>query len=427
VKSAPPAVVLAFALSLALALLAGCPARAAVPKLPSQGGPAWIELQSDHFTLWTDAKPERARTLMRQIEHLRQVLIAIGFDNATDLSRSMVFALGSRSEALEFIREGMRAYAVSSFNAPIRQPMMVMPADFDGDDAHVITHELIHVVTGNLIPGQPRWFAEGMAEFFASVGLDPDKAVVEVGRPSPEIVRTLRNYRPLPVAQMLACTGGDCTNWDFYVSAWAMFAYLANQRTQDLIAYTTRLYALPVTPEGRDQAWRETFPDLTPATFDHELRKWIAYGKYGVRRFELKLATPTFAERTLNDTDVLAARATLRQIITGRRVAQVPDELTAALAADPTHLLAQLVREGFHQETTVEEMHRLTAAHPDDWRSWMLLFLAAKGGPEAAPAKQQACALLATRTEAFLRDWCDSKGTDAPGRPSPPPVPPPPS
>jgi hypothetical protein len=402
VKSAPPAVVLAV-----LVLLAGCPARAAVPKLPSQGGPAWIELQSDHFTLWTDAKPERARTLMRQIEHLRQVLVAIGFDNATDLSRSMVVAFGSRAETLAYIPERTLAYAVSAFLSPIRQPMIVMPADVDGDDAHVITHELIHVITGNLIPAQPRWFAEGMAEFFASVGLDPDKAVVEVGRPSRSIVGALRNYRPLPVEQMFACDS-VCGGWDFYVTGWAMFAYLANQRTQELIEYTTRLYALPLTREGREQAWREVFPDLTPAAFDHELRKWIAYGKYGVRRFELKLAAPRFAERALNDTDVLAVRAVLGS---GRAQAEgkVPEELAPALAADPTHLLAQLVRDAVRQPTTVEAMQRVTEAHPEDWRSWMLLSRAAKGGPEAAAAKQRACELLPANPQAFLRDWCTPK------------------
>lgn len=402
-KSAPRAVVLAVLIS--LAFLAGCPATAAVPKLPSQGGPAWIELQSDHFTLWTDAKPERARTLMRQIEHLRLVLIAIGFDNAHDLSRSMVFAFGSRAETLAYIRSGAIAYAVSGLFSPIRQPMIVMPADVGGDDAHVITHELIHLVTGNLIPAQPRWFAEGMAEFFASVGLDPDKAVVEVGRPSRAIVSNLRHVRPLPVERMFACNGGACADSDFYVTAWAMFAYLANQRTQELIAYTTRLYALPMTREGRAQAWREAFPDLTPETFDHELRKWIAYGKYGVRRFELKLAAPTFAERALNDTDVLAARALLGPGAEG----EVPAELTAALAADPTHLLAHLVRQSLKQPTTVDAMQRLTAAHPDDWRSWLLLFYAAENTPEAAPAKQKACELLATTTEASLRDWCTPK------------------
>ena len=63
------------ALLLALAACRG----PAVPAVPSQGGPAWIELASEHFTVWTDASRGRGVEMIREMEHLRQVVRGVGF------------------------------------------------------------------------------------------------------------------------------------------------------------------------------------------------------------------------------------------------------------------------------------------------------------------------------------------------------------
>ena len=41
-----------------LSMIACAPA---IPHLPSQGGPAWFEIKSEHFRLWTDDSIERGR------------------------------------------------------------------------------------------------------------------------------------------------------------------------------------------------------------------------------------------------------------------------------------------------------------------------------------------------------------------------------
>jgi hypothetical protein len=51
----------------------------AIPPLPAQGGPAWRELTSPHITLWTDTSADRAREIVSDAEHLRQVLIGTVF------------------------------------------------------------------------------------------------------------------------------------------------------------------------------------------------------------------------------------------------------------------------------------------------------------------------------------------------------------
>jgi hypothetical protein len=38
----------------------------AIPPVHGKGGPAWLELTSEHFTVWTNGDPSRARQLVRK-------------------------------------------------------------------------------------------------------------------------------------------------------------------------------------------------------------------------------------------------------------------------------------------------------------------------------------------------------------------------
>lgn len=52
-----------------------------------------------------------------------------------------------------------------------------------GARAAVVTHELTHVISHNVIANQPAWFAEGMAGFFETVRLDERRSTIELGAP----------------------------------------------------------------------------------------------------------------------------------------------------------------------------------------------------------------------------------------------------
>ena len=76
----------------ALVLVAACGGW--VPALPSQGGPAWVEVQSEHFTLWTDAGAGRGTELVEQMEYLHQIVFGVAFPTWPDAGRA--FAIGLR-------------------------------------------------------------------------------------------------------------------------------------------------------------------------------------------------------------------------------------------------------------------------------------------------------------------------------------------
>jgi hypothetical protein len=380
-----------------LVLLIACHAAcrgAALPALPSKGGPPWIEVESEHFTVWTDAPRTRILKLVREMEHLRQVVLGVGFAGTRIEGRSFVLALRDGDEVGVFVPEQFVAFAF--YGGALKQSGIVLPVD---GNREIITHELVHVIAFNVIRHQPRWFAEGLAGFFETVNADPDTSKGDVGQPNKNIVMRLRMTPPTPVAKMFACNDYKCMDDMFYATAWAMFSYLANTSPKELIQFSRRIDELP---EGRwMQAWSEAFPKLAPSELDHQIRKWLAYGKHTVWKFDVELQQWPVTERVLRDADVYAARALLRERF--RKVGEAePPELAAALAADSTHLIANLVKAEYAKAIDLALAKRIAEAHPNDWRAWWLVALGAKWqGDDARAAWETACALPGSPT-----DWC---------------------
>jgi len=248
------------------------------------------------------------------------------------------------------------------------------------------------------------------------VNLDPDRANGDVGQPLEHLVQQLRDAPPTPSARMFACREHACMDSNFYATAWAIFAYLANTHPQELLRYAQRLDELPPDPAAQEQAWSEVFPALTPDKLDHEVRSWLAYGRHTVWRFNIKLQDWPVTERPLRDADVLAARAAMRQVFANPSDAPAP-ELAGALAAEPTNLLANLVKSGYKQPISAAEAHAVADAHADDWRAWWLLGYSADWhGDDGRTAWEKACALVAQHpTAAVPPRWCEplaTRGTD---------------
>src|SRR5262245_24202764 len=78
-----------------LGVVAGC--AATLPAVPGKGGPPWLELTSEHFTVLTDADQFTASGLMRQLEQVHQVLVGVAFPAAAR-GRILVFALRDDEE-----------------------------------------------------------------------------------------------------------------------------------------------------------------------------------------------------------------------------------------------------------------------------------------------------------------------------------------
>jgi Protein of unknown function (DUF1570) len=367
-----------------MALLVAC--GPVIPPLPSRGGPAWLEVESEHFTLWTDASAERGHELMRELE-LRHQLLGTAMKHPLSNQRAFVIALRGSRETGEYLPHDAIAFAWDARN-PTRQPGILLAAN-NQDRDHVVSHELTHVISYGFLKNQPHWLAEGIATYFEMVDLESGERSVPVGLPRGDRAAFLLRSRPLEAARLFACRQPRCMNGLFYATSWAVFSFLINQRFDQLHRYLQRLNELP--DDQQAEAWAEAFADLPPDRLDDELSKWLRSGELALPRIEVAVHEVATRERPLGDADVLAARSLLALRFKGVEPAHIAAE--EALAIDRTNLIARLVNTELTHEIAPTDARATAAAHPDDWRAWRLVVHAVKDRAEAEAARARVCTL----------------------------------
>ena len=379
-----------------VAVLGAC--GAAVPPVRGKGGPAWTELTSQHFTVWTDGDPANVRELMREMEYLREVVGSVMFPSTPASARTLVIALRDDDELAAFSPTGEpRPYAISA-HPPLRQPLIVLSEFSNRDPRNLrLAHELTHVISFGAVHHQPRWFAEGMAEYFETVRLDPDAATAVVGDAPEAPVARLE-----PIAQLFQWRDISSDEEHHYSTAWALFTFLVATHHDELARFTRLLDGSDLDgdemTEQMPRLWGEGFASLPLHGVDDELKRWLLTGKHLVLHLAMEHHKWPIAERALDDADTYAIRAALR-IELGKKEEARPD-VDAALALEPNHVLGRLLGVAIDQKMiTVEQARSLVAAHPGDGRAWWLVTLAIEevdgDQKEYDEARAKTCGLVA--------------------------------
>lgn len=359
----------------------------AIPPLPSRGGPAWLELKSEHFILWTDAPAARGCELVRKMEHHRQVVMR-AMNNAPSNARSFVIALNSAREAAAYLPEEFAAVAWNA-SGPTLQPGILLDADTE-DRNHVVSHELTHVISFGIFANLPGWLAEGLAIYFEMVEPNPGETHIKIGLPREDRAGFLLTKPPLSTAKLFACQEIKCMDDAFYATSWALFSFLLNEHTVQFIHYLRRLQEVPEAKQA--EVWHDVFPGLSPDKLDHLLKNWLNSGLLATPLIEVTVKDFPATERQLGDGDVLAARSLLDFMFT-QDVSAMRANLAAGLAIDRTNVLARLVEAALTKSIAPDDARATAAAHPDDWRAWWLVGVAIRGGPEAVEALDKLCEL----------------------------------
>lgn len=372
-----------------------------VPPVPGKGGPPWIELTGPHFTIWTDAGPERAREIMFKMERLRVVLVHAMFPTAPEDGSDLAIVLRNDAELRALSTTGQTRPFAINMQFPLWQPMIVLSASGERGELEVaLAHELVHAISSGVIHHQPRWFAEGMATYFQTAGLDPKLDTIEIGGSPTGGQITID--RLVPISELFEWTKVAKEEHRRYMTAWALFWFLINEHQAELQRYGQLLDSAGAGVEERSDLsrsiWDRSFPTLPFTAVDRALQGWLSHGsRYVVRRFRLKMGDRSTTERQLGDADVYAIRALLRHVA-DKDDAQVRTDVAAARAADPTHVLARLLAAALDRTAiTADEARAIAGAHEDDWRAWLLVARAVSAGrsEEAEAARTRACEIAA--------------------------------
>jgi len=375
----------------------------AVPALPSKGGPAWVEVQTEHFTIWTDST--RGEELAAQLERFREGLYGSSlFAEAAAGGRSLVFAFRNAEELHAYAEEHVAAYAWPG--GDLWQPTLTLNADSLDMQPEVIGHELAHTISHEIIRDQPKWFAEGLAEYYETMRFEGDK--VEIGRPLESTVKYLRSLdiqRRVHSRQWMTCESGECTKGSFYPVVWAAFTWLATTKPAQLIAYMRQLV---VTPEAKQPAvFAQVFPEYAvPETLDEQFAEWMRHGSIRVREVRVppkKYATTT---RKLGDVEALLTRGIAKYVMGHDHSSKLPPEIAEALAIAPANLLGRLVEHMQARRTDAAIAKQVVEANKTDWRAWWLLGEALPHDAEGFEAYRTMCDLLAGGGPILIRSYC---------------------
>lgn len=352
-----------------LVLLAGCSAFRAPLTAPDKGGPPWIELTSPHFALKTDLDSRTAHQIVASLEQSHAALaFALRRPARANDTILEVVVFERRGDFYEIAGQERTAGAYFTTGLPIDvtpHPAIVM---FDSERVEerrmTVQHELAHRFLHERFPRIPRWLDEGMAEYHSSARVDGTRLVLGAPASIDFTDRTyfwvadMGSFEQLQVPRYLAPSLRDLTEAgraEFYTKGGVEGVSLKDRERQGAL-YTAAWKLVHLLLNGPDPTQRAAFAaylgDLERGANPREaFLERFGYDWSGLERayraylaqerpmravFDLPASSgePAVVERALSARDVHLLWA---RLMSGKKhgVKRVPEELSAALAAEP--------------------------------------------------------------------------------------------
>lgn len=358
--------------------------------VPGKGGPAWHELTSEHFTLWTNTDLAHARELIEKMERIHQVVDGFAFPSPSPNARGLAIAVRDDRE-LEAAGGEARPYAWHA-RLPLGQPTIVFSAE--NSDSRTLTHELTHQIMYTAGVTGPRWLSEGLAMYLESLSLEDSESLAQIGA-----MPKIRVHALVPVKDVLSWGGLQKLQFEghLYSTAHVLFAYLVNEHREQMVQFLQLIANQQHDPVPHwGYLWERAFGKTLYLELDNRLRDWVIGGRHEILHFNVGRRSLSVAEVRLSDAEVHAIRAWLFFL------ADKPDAVRAAVAAaldaDPTQPLAQLLYQRYGGAISIAHARLTTETHPNDWHAWWLattLLSQETDAAEYTEALTTACRLLA--------------------------------
>lgn len=273
----------------------------------------WRELRSPNFLMISNASKDTASTVLSRLERFRFTLARVlphrrlgeglttqvyGFRDFDSLEPFLPLTGDRSSPVAGYFRSG-------SFKNVIALDLSAPPEEFE----NVVFHEYIHLILSLDRFRYPLWFEEGLAEFYAGVGFDRDRA--ELGLASRGHLLTLSEEPLIPVEALLTADASSAiyrqpeASRVFYAESWALLHYLVVGRGAAGQARLARLLVRLSMGEDVLEAFGSAL-ERTPEEIEKELGEYLAGGD--LPTIEIELAglerEPPFSNRRLSRAEV---------------------------------------------------------------------------------------------------------------------------
>ena len=327
----------AFRLSVCLALFSLIGASGAVAK------DAWIEVQSPHFKVVSNAGENEARKIADHFEQFREVFHNSFPKLRVDLGKPLVIFAVKNEDTLKLLLPAFwevkgRMHPAGIFAPGEARHYVAVRTDIEGDNPYeVVYHEYTHAIMNLNFQGLPIWLGEGLAEYYGNSAIH-DKEV-EIGKIAPYHLAVLQSTRLIPIDALMQA-GADSPYYNeqnratvFYAESWAIVHYLLmdpGARKRQLLS--TFLAAWGASG-NQVEAATKTFGDLK--RFSSAMESYARQQTFYVGHVHTAIHgdQKSYASRTLSQGE-LAAEEALFYIQTQRRK-EARSSANEALQADP--------------------------------------------------------------------------------------------
>ncbi len=261
---------------------------------------AWREVETPHFVLRTDLSSSDALHAGTAMEETRDALVSAAWPNFPfpQGERTAVFVL---SNGLEFERYFGRLIDGIFFHSS--PPMVFLYGSADRWELRrtaqkptnsTLRHEMAHDLAAKVYPSQPRWFAEGLAQFLEAVYYSDDGKSVVLGGVNATAYADYRNVRRITVRDALtwsrslsSLAQSDAVG--LYGTSWFLFHWFYNKKTAAFGDYQEELARDPAA------AFEKAFPKFDADRADRELYEYMRHGEF--TESVLPLVTPQWSQK----------------------------------------------------------------------------------------------------------------------------------
>jgi len=204
-------------------------ATAGQPRLPKETA-RWIRIETTNFSVFSDGSENMARQAAEALEMLRMVLGQL-FGASTLVSplptKVFVFDDERSFEPYGPHLDGKTRQVGGYFSVgELSNYVAIVGPRYSTDVSSIVHHEYLHHYLRTNQPDIPLWLNEGLAGVYSTFKVEDGKAWI--GYPNPLIVRWLRKFPSIPLAELVAIDhdSPDYNDSDrrfaFYVTSWGL-------------------------------------------------------------------------------------------------------------------------------------------------------------------------------------------------------------
>ncbi len=355
--------------------------------------PAWIEVRSPQFIVFSDGSEKQARSTAARFEEFRALIQQVLPRLRVDSGHPLIILAARDEDSLrrllpQFWEQKELARPSGIFVSGPEKYYVALRLDAAGEYPYqAVYHEYVHMLMRLNFRELPLWLNEGLAEFFGHATLAGRDS--GLGRPSNLQLRLLRESRMLPLDVLMAADH-DSPHYReadktplFYAQCWALTHYFMigdkGEHADQLLSFLD----LVLKDTDPSTAAVSAFGDL--AQLGQRLEQYIGQLSFYFLRVPLKLGIDSgrFRLRSVDAAERLALEGDFH--VHMQRFAEAKAALDEALQLDPQNASAHESM-GFYylsQNDSARALPHFVAAVRLNSTSYLAHFYAARAAWDA--------------------------------------------